>query len=87
MSTIVSACGLAPRLFFIATAIHLNGKCRMDGRNPSGYVGGMWSIFGIHDQRWREKVRDVFRNTRYMNCEGSKKKFDVAEFVTRYGGE
>lgn len=87
MSTLVSACGLAPRPVFIGSAINLNGKCRMVGRSPSGYVGGMWSIFGIHDQRWREKVRDVFRNTRYMNCEGSKKMFDVAAFVNRYEGE
>lgn len=87
MSTIVSAYGLAPRPFFIATAIYLNGKCRMVGRSPSGYVGGMWSIFDIHYQRWREKVRDVFRNTRYMKWEGPKKNVDVAAFVTRYGRE
>lgn len=89
MSTIVSAYGLAPRPFFIATAIYLNGQFRMVGRSPSGYVGYvfMWSIFDIHYQRWREKVRDVFRNTRYMKCEGPKKNVDVAAFVTRYGRE
>lgn len=90
MSTLVSACGLAPRPVLIASAINLIGKCGMVGAPVAMlpiYIIYMWPIFGIHDQRWREKVRDVFRNTRYMNCEGSKKKLDVAAFVNRYGGE
>lgn len=24
----------------------------LDGRDPNGYVGCMWSICGIHDQVW-----------------------------------
>jgi len=31
-------------------AIYLNDKYELDGRDPNGYVGCMWSIGGIHDQ-------------------------------------
>uniref|UniRef100_A0A7S3DDL9 Deoxyribodipyrimidine photo-lyase n=1 Tax=Palpitomonas bilix TaxID=652834 RepID=A0A7S3DDL9_9EUKA len=31
-------------------AIALNDKYELDGRDPNGYVGCMWSICGIHDQ-------------------------------------
>lgn len=31
-------------------AIWLNDKWELDGREPSGYVGCIWSIGGIHDQ-------------------------------------
>ncbi|KAK6158054.1 hypothetical protein DH2020_005368 [Rehmannia glutinosa] len=36
----------------LATAIYLNDKqYHIDGRDPNGYVGCMWSICGVHDQR------------------------------------
>ncbi|XP_054265708.1 deoxyribodipyrimidine photo-lyase [Macrosteles quadrilineatus] len=69
----------------LANAIYFNDRYSMDGRDPSGYVGCMWSICGIHDQGWRE--RDIFGKIRYMNYEGCKRKFDVAAFVARYGGK
>ena len=31
-------------------AIRLNDKWEIDGRDPNGYVGCMWSVGGIHDQ-------------------------------------
>lgn len=43
----------------------------------------MWSVCGVHDQGWAE--RPVFGKIRYMNYNGCKRKFDVAEFVRRYG--
>lgn len=63
-------------------AIHLNDKYSLDGSDPNGYTGCMWSICGIHDQGWAE--RDVFGKVRYMNYEGCKRKFDVDLFVKRY---
>lgn len=33
----------------LATALYLNNKYELDGRDPNGYVGCMWSIAGIHD--------------------------------------
>lgn len=66
----------------LETAIYLNDRYQLDGRDPNGYVGCMWSIAGIHDQGWRE--REVFGKIRYDGC---KRKFDVAAFVARYGGK
>jgi len=63
-------------------AIYLNDKYSLDGRDPNGYVGCMWSIAGIHDQGWAE--RPVFGKIRYMNYEGCKRKFNVSEFVSKY---
>ena len=31
-------------------SIELNDKYEMDGRDPNGYVGCMWSMCGVHDQ-------------------------------------
>ncbi|XP_066458587.1 deoxyribodipyrimidine photo-lyase-like [Eleutherodactylus coqui] len=62
--------------------IYLNDRFELDGRDPNGYVGCMWSICGIHDQGWAERA--VFGKIRYMNYEGCKRKFDVAQFERRY---
>ena len=66
----------------IKIAIYLNDKYNIDGRDPNGYVGIMWSICGIHDQGWRE--REIFGKIRYMNLKGCKRKFDVAKFVKKW---
>ncbi|CAF1426606.1 unnamed protein product [Adineta ricciae] len=66
----------------IEIAIYLNDKYNLDGRDPNGYVGVMWSICGIHDQGWRE--RPVFGKIRYMNYDGCKRKFDVAKYENKY---
>uniref|UniRef100_A0A2C9JI45 Deoxyribodipyrimidine photo-lyase n=1 Tax=Biomphalaria glabrata TaxID=6526 RepID=A0A2C9JI45_BIOGL len=66
----------------LADAIYLNDKYNLDGRDPNGYVGCMWSICGIHDQGWAERA--VFGKIRYMNYQGCKRKFDVPAFVRKY---
>lgn len=63
----------------LAISIYLNDKYELDGRDPSGYVGCMWSICGIHDQGWKE--RPVFGKIRYMNYAGCKRKFDVDGYI------
>lgn len=63
-------------------AIYLNDKYELDGRDPNGYVGIMWSIGGIHDRGWTE--RDVFGKIRYMNFNGLKRKFDIEKYNERY---
>ncbi|KAL3498714.1 hypothetical protein ACH5RR_041446 [Cinchona calisaya] len=72
----------------LAIAIALNDKYEIDGRDPNGYVGCMWSICGVHDQGWRE--RPIFGKIRYMNYAGCKRKFDVdgyVAYVKRLAGE
>ncbi len=63
----------------VRTAIYLNDKYSIDGGDPNGYVGILWSIGGIHDRPWIE--RKVFGKIRYMNSEGLKRKFDLDKYV------
>ncbi|EDW01185.1 GH21292 [Drosophila grimshawi] len=65
--------------------ILLNDKYSLDGRDPNGYVGCMWSIGGLHDQGWRERA--IFGKIRFMNYQGCKRKFDVNAYVMRWGGK
>ncbi|XP_027359939.1 deoxyribodipyrimidine photo-lyase isoform X3 [Abrus precatorius] len=60
-------------------SLYLNDKYELDGRDPNGYVGCMWSICGVHDQGWRE--RPIFGKIRYMNYAGCKRKFDVDKYI------
>ncbi|WJZ82371.1 hypothetical protein VitviT2T_002137 [Vitis vinifera] len=63
----------------LAISIYLNDKYEIDGRDPNGYVGCMWSICGVHDQGWQE--RQIFGKIRYMNYAGCKRKFDVDGYI------
>ncbi|GFZ06955.1 photolyase 1 [Actinidia rufa] len=56
----------------LAISIYLNDKYEIDGRDPNGYVGCMWSICGVHDQGWQE--RPVFGKIRYMKLRRLQKK-------------
>ncbi len=60
-------------------AIYLNDKYSIDGLDPNGYVGILWSIGGLHDRPWNE--RNVFGKIRYMNYEGCKRKFEVDKYI------
>ena len=66
----------------IDTALYLNDKYELDGTDPNGIVGVMWSICGVHDRAWTE--RPVFGKVRYMNYAGAKRKFDVSAYTQRY---
>lgn len=63
-------------------AIHLNDRFSLDGRDPNGYVGILWSIGGLHDRAWFD--RPVFGKVRYMNAAGCKRKFDVNDYIERW---
>ncbi len=63
------------------TAIYLNDKYELDGRDPNGYAGIAWSIGGTHDRPWGE--RNIFGMIRYMNYNGCKRKFDVEGYVRK----
>lgn len=66
--------------FALETAIYLNDKYNIDGHDPNGYVGCMWSICGVHDQGWKE--RPVFGKIRYMNLQGCKRKFSTDAYIS-----
>jgi len=60
------------------TALHLNNKYELDGRDPNGFTGVAW-CFGKHDRPWQERA--VFGNVRYMNDRGLRRKFDADQYV------
>ena len=63
----------------LTIAIYLNDKYELDGRDPNGYTGIAWCIGGVHDRAWGD--RPVFGKIRYMSYNGSKSKFNVAEYM------
>jgi deoxyribodipyrimidine photo-lyase len=65
----------------LETAIALNDRYELDGRDPNGYTGIAWSIGGVHDRPWGE--RKVFGKIRYMSYNGCKGKFDVKAYITK----
>lgn len=65
----------------LATTIYLNDAYSIDGGDPNGYVGALWSIAGLHDRPWTE--RPIFGMVRYMNAAGMRRKFDVDAYINR----
>ncbi len=63
----------------LKTAIFLNDKYELDGRDPNGYVGISWSIGGVHDRAWGE--RPIFGKIRYMSYNGARSKFNVKKYI------
>ena len=66
----------------ITTAIYLNDKYELDGRDPNGYAGIAWSIGGVHDRAW--PTRPIFGKIRYMSYAGCSRKFDVKKFIDKW---
>lgn len=69
----------------IDIALYLNDKYELDGNDPNGVVGVMWSICGVHDRAWNP--RPIFGKIRYMNFAGAKRKFDIKAYIARYSRE
>ena len=63
----------------LATAIYLNDRYSIDGRDPNGYAGIAWSIGGVHDRAWFP--RPIFGKIRYMSYNGCRSKFDVEAYI------
>ncbi len=63
------------------TAIYLNDKYQLDGRDPNGYAGIAWSIGGVHDRAWNE--RPIFGKIRYMSYNGCKSKFTIQDYIQK----
>ncbi|MGC9445074.1 MAG: deoxyribodipyrimidine photo-lyase [Candidatus Methanospirareceae archaeon] len=62
------------------TALFLNDRYELDGRDPNGVTGVAW-CFGTHDRPWWERA--IFGKVRYMNAAGLKRKFDMDAYVTK----
>jgi deoxyribodipyrimidine photo-lyase len=66
------------------TALYLNNKYQLDGRDPNSFAGVGW-CFGKHDRPWPE--RPVFGKVRYMNEAGLRRKFDIEKYIRRVRNE
>jgi deoxyribodipyrimidine photo-lyase len=62
--------------------IHLNDFYSIDGGDPNGYAGILWSVAGVHDRPWFD--RPVFGVIRYMNYEGLKRKFKIEAYCSQH---
>jgi deoxyribodipyrimidine photo-lyase len=62
------------------TALHLNNKFELDGRDPNGFAGVAW-CFGKHDRPWG--TRRVFGAVRTKNDRGLCRKFDADPYVRK----
>jgi deoxyribodipyrimidine photo-lyase len=64
------------------TALYLNNKYELDGRDPNSFTGVAW-CFGKHDRPWGE--RKIFGQVRYMNDAGLRRKFKIDDYVKKVG--
>ncbi len=62
------------------TALELNNKYFLDGRDPSSYSNVGW-VFGLHDRPWPE--REVFGSVRSMTMGGLMRKTDPEAYVRK----
>jgi deoxyribodipyrimidine photo-lyase len=69
----------SPRTAF-RTALALNNRYELDGRDPNGFAGVAW-CFGKHDRPWAR--RPVFGTVRYMNAAGLRRRFDIEAYVRK----
>lgn len=63
-----------------ATALRLNNRYLLDGRDPNSYAGVGW-CFGLHDRPWPS--RPIFGTVRSMTAGGLERKFDMDGYVRR----
>jgi deoxyribodipyrimidine photo-lyase len=62
------------------TALSLNNKYLLDGRDANSYAGVGW-VFGLHDRPWGE--RSIFGTVRYMAASGLERKCDIQGYVEK----
>ena len=62
------------------TALHLNNRYFLDGRDPNSYANVGW-LFGLHDRPWQE--RPVFGTVRIMTAGGLERKYDMDGYLAR----
>ncbi|MDH7600774.1 MAG: deoxyribodipyrimidine photo-lyase [Armatimonadota bacterium] len=66
----------------LSSAIYLNDKYALDGRDPNGYANIAWCIYGKHDRPFRE--RPIFGKVRYMSTDSLKRKSGWQNYTKRF---
>jgi len=64
------------------TAVDLNDRYLLDGRDPNGYAGIAWAIVGKFDRAWGE--RPIFGKIRYMSRASTGRKFDSRRYMAQW---
>jgi len=62
------------------TALALNNRYLIDGRDPVSYAGVGW-LFGLHDRPWTR--RPIFGTIRFMSAAGLERKADPAAYIEK----
>lgn len=62
--------------------IELNDFYSIDGGDPNGYVGILWSVAGLHDRPWGE--RPVYGTVRSMSYNGLHRKFPIDDYISQF---
>ena len=62
------------------TAMALNNRYFLDGRDPNSFAGVGW-VFGLHDRAWFE--REIFGKVRYLAASGLERKCDIRAYVAK----
>ncbi len=62
------------------TALALNNKYFIDGRDPNGYANVAW-LFGLHDRPWQSRA--AYGKVRYMSASGLERKADPQAYVAK----
>lgn len=65
----------------LKTAIYLNDKYALDGNDSNGYVGILWSVGGVHDRPFSNRM--VTGKIRNMSLNGCQKKFNIKEYIKK----
>lgn len=68
----------------IKIAVYLNDRYSLDGRDPNGYLGIMWSIAGVNDRPFQE--RNVVGKIRFMSYHACFQKFDAKAYISKHCG-
>jgi len=63
------------------TALYLNNKYELDGRDPNGFTGIAW-CFGKHDRAWPS--HPVLGKVRTMKAAGLRRKFKADAYARKY---
>lgn len=66
----------------IRLLIKLNDHYSIDGGDPNGYVGILWSVAGLHDRPWFERA--IYGKIRYMTDTGIARKYDVERYKSQW---
>jgi deoxyribodipyrimidine photo-lyase len=64
------------------TAVWLNDRYLIDGRDPNSYAGIAWAVGGKHDRPW--PGRPVFGTVRSMTLASTRRKFDADRYIAQW---